>query len=107
MKYCCHCGKEVEDDAVICVHCGRSIASNKAANVVKMEEDKSSGLWAFLGFLIPVLGLVMYLIWKDEYPLKAKSAGQGALIGVIVSVVFSVLLGIISGAAAGCSAMYY
>lgn len=22
MKYCSHCGAEIEDDAVVCVHCG-------------------------------------------------------------------------------------
>lgn len=93
MKYCCHCGKEVEEDAVICVHCGRLIATIKTTSVSK-EEDKSSGLWVFLGFLIPILGLVMYLVWKDEYPLKAKSAGQGALVSVIVGFVLGFIIGL-------------
>jgi len=30
MKYCVHCGAEVNDEAVICVHCGRQIAGTKA-----------------------------------------------------------------------------
>ena len=31
MKYCTHCGKEVNDDAVICVNCGETIQSNLLA----------------------------------------------------------------------------
>ena len=37
-----------------------------------------------LGFFIPIVGLILYLVWKDQTPLKAKSAGKGALIGAIV-----------------------
>ena len=43
----------------------------------------------------PVIGLILYLVWKDQTPLRARSAGKGALIGVIVSVVGSVLLSVL------------
>ena len=52
--------------------------------------------WAALGFFFPMVGLILYLVWKDDRPITAKAAGKGALIGVIVSVVLSVLLGILS-----------
>lgn len=25
MKYCAYCGAQIEDDAVVCIHCGRSV----------------------------------------------------------------------------------
>ena len=31
MKYCSHCGAQVEDAAVVCVSCGCSVAQNNAA----------------------------------------------------------------------------
>lgn len=31
MKYCTHCGAEIMDDAVICVHCGCKVESKSAA----------------------------------------------------------------------------
>jgi hypothetical protein len=46
--------------------------------------DAPSGGFAALCFFIPLVGLILYLVWKDEYPLKARSCGKGALIGVIV-----------------------
>jgi len=59
-----------------------------AANLVP---DAPSGGFAFLGFLIPLVGLILFLVWKDQTPLKAKSAGKGALIGVIVSFVLLII----------------
>ena len=58
--------------------------------------DAPSGGYAVLGFFIPVVGLILYLVWKDQTPLRAGSAGKGALIGVIVGVVGSILLSILS-----------
>lgn len=45
--------------------------------------DARSGGYAVLCFLFPMIGLILYLVWKDQYPLRAKSCGKGALIGVI------------------------
>ncbi len=47
--------------------------------------------WFLLGFLIPLIGLILYLVWKDEKPYTASSVGKGALISVIISVVLAVL----------------
>ena len=53
--------------------------------------DAPSGGYAALGFFFPLIGLILYLIWKDRTPLRAKSAGKGALAGVITSVSLSIL----------------
>lgn len=102
MKYCQKCGKELVDEAVVCVHCGCSVQPNA---VVNGTPDAPSIGMAILGFFIPLAGLIIYLVNKDNKPLMAKSAGKGALIGVIVSIVFSILSGIIAGSFLG-SIMY-
>ncbi len=56
------------------------------------NDDASSLGWAVLGFFIPLAGLILYLVWKNEYPLRAKSAGKGALVSVIVSVVLYIIV---------------
>lgn len=81
MKFCTKCGKELMDEAVICPNCGCS----QEPAVEKPQDAKSFG-WALLGFCVPLVGLILYLVWKDQTPLKAKSCGKGALISVIVSV---------------------
>lgn len=97
MKYCSKCGKEIMDEAVVCPNCGCSLEETKAQN----STDSSSAGWAFLGFCIPIVGLILYLVWKDSMPLRAKSAGKGALISVIILVIiyaiYAVILGILIG----------
>ncbi len=94
MAYCKHCGTQIEDTAVICAACGTSVAETAP---VKAEGKASFG-WAVLGFFFPLVGLILWLVWKNDEPAKAKRAGVGALVGFIVNVVFSILGGI-AGAA--------
>lgn len=49
------------------------------------ETPKGSNWWAVLGFLIPLAGLILYLVWKPTNPKSAKAAGIGALVCVIIS----------------------
>ena len=53
--------------------------------------DAPNAGFALIGFFVPIVGLILYLIWKDTYPLRAKSCGKGALISCIVSIVTFVL----------------
>lgn len=87
MKYCTRCGKELVDEAVVCVGCGCSQKNNRYYK----EGDSGSFGWALLGFFVPLAGLILYLIWNDSYPMRAKSCGKGALTGAITSVVLTVL----------------
>ena len=100
--FCRNCGKEILDEAVICVHCGCSTQTNAVANT---NDAPSTGL-AVLGFFIPLAGFILWLVNKDTKPLMAKSAGRGALIGFIVSMVFSLIYGVVVGSMVG-GMMYY
>ena len=102
--FCKKCGKEILDDAVICVHCGCSTQNNNL--VVANTNDAPSTGRAVLGFFIPLAGLIVWLINKDTKPLMAKSAGKGALIGFIISIVFSIIYGAVVGSMIG-GMMYY
>lgn len=83
MKFCSHCGAQIEDDAVVCVKCGCSVAGPKSA---PKEEDGPNKGFSALSFFFPLVGLILYLVWKDTYPLRAKSCGVWALTGLIVSI---------------------
>ena len=103
MKFCSMCGKEVLEEAVVCPSCGCQLKNTP----LNAENDAPSTGWAVLGFFIPLVGLILYLVNKDKTPQKAKSAGKGALIGFIVSIVFSIIYGAIVGAAIGSVASSY
>ena len=44
-----------------------------------------------LGFFFPFVGLILWLIWREDMPLRAKSVGTGALVGAISTAVLYVL----------------
>ena len=94
MKFCSKCGNEMVEEAVVCPHCGCAVAPNAV-------EDAPSTGFAVLGFFLPIVGLILYLVNKDKAPLRAKSAGKGALIGFCVSVALSVIWGAFIGTLLG------
>ena len=105
--FCTGCGTEFAPDAQFCSVCGRPRPVQSAQPVYQqngyqqgyrpqnVEQDAPSTAMKVLGFFLPGVGLILYLVWKDQLPLKAKSAGKGALIGVIVWAVLCVLLTIL------------
>ena len=59
--------------------------------------DKGGFLWGLLGCCIPIVGLVLFLVWKDQKPKTEKAAGIGALVCVgfwIVYYIAMLILGI-------------
>ena len=81
MAFCKNCGAQIDDNAVVCTSCG--VAQNTAPAVV----DKGGFGWGVLGYCIPIVGLILFLVWKDTKPKTAKAAGIGALVSVILGVV--------------------
>ena len=95
MKYCSNCGKELpHDDSMVCLHCGKIVDSFAYASNQRLYSDLDAphGGFTVLGFFIPIAGLILYIVFKTiGYPLKARSAGKGALISVIVAAAFYTL----------------
>lgn len=101
--YCKNCGAEINDKAVVCPKCG--VAQNNVPQA--SPNDAPSMGFAVISFLIPVVGLILYLMWHETYPLKAKSCGKGALISVIIGVVGGIIITVIySCAIAGAVSSY-
>ena len=82
MAFCKYCGAQIDDNAVVCTSCGS--AQNTAPAVV----DKGGFGWGALGCCIPIVGLILFLVWKDTKPKTSKAAGIGALVSTIAIVVF-------------------
>ena len=56
------------------------------------QNDNGGFLWGLLGFCIPIVGLILFLVWKDQKPKTGKAAGIGALVSVILGVVFYAII---------------
>lgn len=79
MKYCSKCGKEIMDEAVICPGCGCAQENNVPGNNAPQIKTALSNLgreassnfgWSVLGFFIPIVGLILYLVWKETNRFK-------------------------------------
>lgn len=76
--FCKNCGQEIDDKAVVCPHCG---VAQREMSYDTIKDDGGVG-WGILGCCIPVVGLILWLVWKDTKPNTAKAAGIGALVSV-------------------------
>ena len=45
--------------------------------------------WGVLGFFFPIVGLILFLVWRTTKPNCAKVAGIGALIGFCLSLIMN------------------
>lgn len=65
-------------------------SSTNNENSSNPNDQPSAGL-NILSFLIPLVGLIIYLTERDKSPRKATSAGKAALWGVGISVILSMI----------------
>jgi len=89
MSYCRNCGNELAENAVFCPNCKIVIAPNHTQP--NLVDDNGSFGWGVLGFFVPIAGLILYLVWKDQRPRSAKAAGIGALINVGVELIIGLI----------------
>lgn len=87
--YCKNCGRSVDDTSSYCNNCGARIDNKPNADV---SEDNSNLGFAILGFFIPIVGLILFLIYEEKKPKRAKSVIKGALIGFITKIVLAIIL---------------
>lgn len=91
--YCKNCGRIVDDTSSYCNNCGARIDNKPNADA---SEDSLSLGFAILGFFIPIVGLILFLIYEEKKPKRAKSAVKGALIGFITEIVLAIILVILN-----------
>ena len=85
MAFCKYCGAQIDDNAVVCTSCG------SAQNTTPAVVDNGGFGWGVLGCCIPIVGLILFLVWKDTKPKTSKAAGIGALVSVILGVVIYIV----------------
>lgn len=107
--YCSKCGVALVDGK--CPVCGRTEVPDNNSNAnnstnqqqpqtiyISGEKDGKNAGYNVLSFFFPIVGLIFYCIWKDQFPIRAKSCGKWALISVIVTVaLYIILYGLMGG----------
>ena len=87
---CNSCGATIPDAATVCPYCGNSVTPITASYSSNEQDEPSTGL-NILSLFVPIAGWIMYFVFKDETPVKAKACAKWAWIGFGISVAFSLL----------------
>lgn len=91
MAFCRHCGEALDSGQRFCPKCGTPVNQTVLSKETTQIDDSGGFGWGLLGFCIPIVGLVLYLVWKDDRPLTAEAAGAGALVGFLVGIVLALI----------------
>ena len=59
-------------------------------------QDAPSTGFAVLCFCFPIVGLILYCVWRETLPRRAKSAGLGGLLGFIIGAILTILVYVIA-----------
>lgn len=92
MAFCKNCGMEITDNSSFCPGCGFKLKEPRATPI---EEDYVA-LWGVLGFLIPIVGIILWAVWMNDKPKSSKAAGIGALIGIVLSILITVIIFVVA-----------
>lgn len=90
--FCKHCGKEIDDKAIVCPYCGVQVAK------LPSQESRTNTL-AIIGFIfsffIPIVGLICSILGRKN---AAECGGNGhglATAGIAISIVELALAAVI------------
>ena len=81
MSYCSHCGAQLPEGAPACPQCAASRPGPIPRTAAPDRPSRSAALFAFF---LPVVGFALWYAWRQQSPLRARSARRGALTGTIV-----------------------
>ena len=92
MKFCTYCGKELMDEAVVCMGCGCAVNGANNMKAAVAGDDLPNGGLNILSFFLPIVGLILYCTMQGKTPRKAKQIGLFALVGFILNLILMIIL---------------
>ena len=108
MKFCTNCGKQIDDNAIFCPHCGTRTNGDSASytdnggfggfggfnpygpfsspyHTYPVYDQRESKLISVISFLSWQIGLILWIVFRSSRPGKARSAAKGLCAGISVS----------------------
>lgn len=92
-NYCQSCGEETKKEQEFCIKCGAKLIRKKQA--VPGSNDNPSILLNLVACCFPIVGLVLYFVWRDDKPRSAKSVCIWAVVGFSIGLIFYIFAAIL------------
>lgn len=92
-NFCNACGSETKEEQEMCINCGTRLKTRNNAH------DTPSIFANVAACCFPLVGLILYFVWKEEKPKSASAVCKWAIIGFVLGFILyglALFLGIIS-----------
>lgn len=105
---CEKCGRTIDDDSTYCPYCGQEVIKKESIDAFFEDrgnywkdgtklytQNESVGiLWIILAFVIPLGGVAMYFIFKNDRPKTARYCLTAALISWAINLMYLNTVGV-------------
>ena len=124
--FCPNCGTQNTDQAAFCVSCGTPLKNPAETNPTPIPtppptfnpnplpnpgyqqfgqqpapQDKADTILTIVAFCFPIVGLILYFVWKDSRPNSAKQICIASVAGFGLGVLFYIIMAVIGNTASG------
>ena len=85
MKICPRCGNEVDEEMIICPHCGEILqkpSNKKSSDSLNIHLVRGLALFSVL---LPIIGLIVGILAKEKFPMISKILTKFSLYGIIIA----------------------
>ncbi len=96
MAFCSKCGKEINDEAVVCIHCGCQTSKGAVSN---NTDRPATGVEILLTVLWPILGAILYYVYKSNKPTASKQLNKVSIISFLAWFAIGFLLSVLAASA--------
>ena len=92
--FCTRCGKKLADNAVVCPECCMTTEYYTPPAPPPIPDTGGAG-FGLLGFFVPIVGFILYFVWKNTLPKRAGACITGVFVNttlyVLALAVFTVI----------------
>ena len=89
--YCKYCGKELNDDAEVCVYCGRSTGRQNVQKSYEVGESKK-GIGVLLGLFLGLIGLIIGLCLYPANTEERSTFLKGWVLAFVIEIIAIIFL---------------
>jgi len=83
---CQNCGYIQQPGMTSCPQCGTQFSTNPFGQVKQVKETETEWAWVIASFFVSTLGLILWIVWKEDKPKTAKACGIAALINAGIGI---------------------
>ncbi|MFH5881270.1 MAG: hypothetical protein ACNA7U_01965 [Candidatus Izemoplasmataceae bacterium] len=89
MIRCNVCTTNNESNARYCKRCGAQLEQqSKQQNIIVTVDEPAGCLLTLIAIIWPIVGIILYILWFNNYPRRASSILTATIIGIVINILF-------------------